>query len=179
MSCHSSPQSRLVTFVNRITRFLRSARITRASSLLRATPPLVPASVLFLMVAAICHFPSNPSSVQQHQLSLAFVTHVRQAARKQWPEATPYPYVLPTTSRNPNSDPVIGRTRGAILPPIAYVSYRNKDHPRECGAACRRADCRCDRPANRSVGRRKYCCAWSSRTTPAGIWPPRRDWWSA
>ena len=48
----------MATVVNRITPPLRSALITRASSLLRATPPLVPASVFFLMVSAICHFPS-------------------------------------------------------------------------------------------------------------------------
>ena len=62
MSCHSSPHGRLVTFVNRITSPLRSALITRASSLLRATPPLVLASVFFLMVFAICHFPSHPKT---------------------------------------------------------------------------------------------------------------------
>jgi len=60
MSCHSSPQCRLVTFVNRITLPLRSTLVTRASTLLRAAPPLVAASVFFLMVSAICHFPLHP-----------------------------------------------------------------------------------------------------------------------
>lgn len=60
MSCHSSPLCRLATFVSRITPPLRSTFITKASALLRATPPLIPASVFFLMVSAICHFPSHP-----------------------------------------------------------------------------------------------------------------------
>ena len=50
----------LVSFVNRITLPLRSTLITRDSSLLRAAPPLVLASVFFLMVSAICHFPFHP-----------------------------------------------------------------------------------------------------------------------
>lgn len=52
--------SRLVTFVNGITLPLRSTLITTVSSLLRAAPPLTPASVSFLMVFAIRHFPSHP-----------------------------------------------------------------------------------------------------------------------
>ena len=60
MSRHSSPEHRLATFVNGITPPLRSILITRTSSLLRAAPPLVPASVFFLMVSAICYFPSHP-----------------------------------------------------------------------------------------------------------------------
>src|SRR5659263_305695 len=58
MSCHSSPTRGLVTVVNWITLPLRSTLITRASTLLRAAPPLVAASVFFLMVSATCHFPS-------------------------------------------------------------------------------------------------------------------------
>src|SRR5258708_2461530 len=60
MSRHSSPQGRLATFVNGITLPLRSAVITTASTLLRAAPPLALASVFFLMVSAICHFPLHP-----------------------------------------------------------------------------------------------------------------------
>src|SRR5208283_4635826 len=60
MPCHSSPQNGLATLINRITLPLRSALITRTSSLLRTAPPLVPASVFFLMVSAICHFPLHP-----------------------------------------------------------------------------------------------------------------------
>jgi hypothetical protein len=54
---HSSPHCGLVTVVNWVTLPLRSTLITRASSLLRAAPPLVLASGFFLMVSAICHFP--------------------------------------------------------------------------------------------------------------------------
>src|SRR6266478_2398757 len=36
------------------------SNIARASSLLRTAPPLVLASVFFLMVFAICHFPCHP-----------------------------------------------------------------------------------------------------------------------
>src|ERR1039457_81559 len=60
MSYHSSPQSRLAILVNWITLPLRSTLVTRASSLLRAAPSLALASVFFLMVFAICHFPSHP-----------------------------------------------------------------------------------------------------------------------
>src|SRR3954454_23030429 len=58
-SCHSSPHNRLVAFVSRTTPPLRSTFITKASSLLRAAPLLVPTLVFFLMVSAICHFPSH------------------------------------------------------------------------------------------------------------------------
>jgi hypothetical protein len=57
MSCHSSPHCRLVTLVSRITLPLCSTFITKVSSLLRTAPPLVPTSVFFLMVSAICYFP--------------------------------------------------------------------------------------------------------------------------
>jgi hypothetical protein len=50
-SYHSSPTCGLVIFVNRITPPLRSTFITKASTLLRAAPPLTPASVFFLMVS--------------------------------------------------------------------------------------------------------------------------------
>jgi len=60
MSCHSSPHDGLATFVNWITLPLRSTLITRASSLLQTAPPLALASVFFLMVFAICHFPCHP-----------------------------------------------------------------------------------------------------------------------
>jgi hypothetical protein len=40
-----------------ITPPLRSTLITSASTLLRMAPPLTFASVFFLMVCAICHFP--------------------------------------------------------------------------------------------------------------------------
>src|ERR1700757_3169337 len=60
MSCHSSPQDGLATFIDRITLPLRSTLITRASSLLRTAPSRVLASVFFLMVFAICHFPCHP-----------------------------------------------------------------------------------------------------------------------
>lgn len=48
------------TLINRITLSLRSTLITRASSLLQTAPPLATASVFFLMVSAICHFPLHP-----------------------------------------------------------------------------------------------------------------------
>ena len=54
---HAAHPRRLATFVGRITPPLRSTPITEASSLLREAPPLIPASVFFLMVLAICHFP--------------------------------------------------------------------------------------------------------------------------
>src|SRR5258708_5431343 len=60
MSCHSSPQCRLMTFVSWITPPLRFTPITGASTLLQAAPPLAPASVFFLMVSAIRHFPLHP-----------------------------------------------------------------------------------------------------------------------
>src|ERR1035438_4406980 len=60
MTCHSSPMNGLVALINWITLILRSTLITRASSLLRTAPPLVSASVFFLMVSAICHFPLHP-----------------------------------------------------------------------------------------------------------------------
>src|ERR1039457_6834634 len=60
MTYHSSPRSGLATLINRITLSLRSTLITRASSLLRTATPLVPASVFFLLVSAICHFPLHP-----------------------------------------------------------------------------------------------------------------------
>src|SRR5215472_1211163 len=60
MSCHSSPQDGLATLVNQITLPLRSTLITRASSLLQTAPPLVAASVFFLMVSATCYFPLHP-----------------------------------------------------------------------------------------------------------------------
>ena len=63
-SCHSSPTSGLVSFVNRITPPLRSTLITSASTLLRAAPPLTPASVFLLILTyGVCHlsfpFPSG------------------------------------------------------------------------------------------------------------------------
>ncbi len=56
---HATHPRRLATLVGRITPPLRSTSITETSSLLREAPPLVPASVFFLMVLAICHFPSH------------------------------------------------------------------------------------------------------------------------
>src|SRR3954452_125445 len=56
---HAVHPRRLTALVGRITPPLRSTSITEVSSLLRATPPLTPASVFFLMVLAICHFPSH------------------------------------------------------------------------------------------------------------------------
>lgn len=57
--CHAAHPRRLTALVGRMTSPLRSASITEASSLLRTTPPLAPASVFFLMVSATCHFPSH------------------------------------------------------------------------------------------------------------------------
>ena len=54
---HAAHPRRLTALVGRITPPLRSTSHYRASSLLREAPPLVPASVFFLVVLATCHFP--------------------------------------------------------------------------------------------------------------------------
>src|ERR1700691_2633179 len=84
MSCHSSPQNGLATLVNRITLPLRSTPVTEASSLLRAAPPLVLASVFFLMVSATCHFPLHPersSHVPYRSLYRVHAAYTPAAAR--------------------------------------------------------------------------------------------------
>src|SRR5713226_2267568 len=53
MSCHSSPHDGLATFVDRITLPLRSALITRASSLLRTAPSLAPG--IGILPHGVCH----------------------------------------------------------------------------------------------------------------------------
>src|SRR5438128_8182041 len=84
MSCHSSPHDGLATFVDRITLPLRSALITRTSSLLRTAPSLALASVFFLMVFAICHFPCHPergSHVPYQSLYLVHAAYTPTAIR--------------------------------------------------------------------------------------------------